>query len=127
MSKEPKLHILQDEALGIAIKYGKIFKAAKAEQEELHKEFEERNKQIYEKRMAELRELWIRMAALTGLDPELSWNNPAFFFETKYLDYGFAAIEEREPPKDPFGAMFGIEEPQEEEVQEDNPDPSKLN
>ena len=99
MEKVKNVYVLQDEALELAVEYDKIFMGSVKEQRDLEKEFNVKYQKIYDDTNASLRDLWRRMAAMSGLDPDASWGQPNIALERKYLSNGFAALVEIDIPK----------------------------
>lgn len=95
----------------------------------LEKKFEKDYTQLQERHQATLRDLWRRMAAMVGLDPEGTWGNPEYQIEARYLEDGFGAVLfiPREPH--PFQEILGQGEIPDEQPDEpvSVPDKSRLN
>ena len=129
MSDKSVITPITGDAFKVAQDFHAIVKQGQVEQEALEEEFRARNAMVYERTMVQLKVLWMQMTTLLGIDAEKSWQNPRYKFVYKFIEYGFAAIEERDVlPQNPFAAMMGggMDMP-------DNPedkgsiDPSKLN
>ena len=77
----------------------------------LQKEMAERQRKSNEHFSSILNTIWERMTALIGLVPKVSWGNPEYQLETRYIDDGFGAILYN--PSDgsnTIGALLGIED-----------------
>ena len=129
MANKPKITPITGAAFKVAEEFRAIVDAGQAEQELLEKEFKDRNEVIYERTMSQLKALWMQMATLIGIDAEKSWQNPKYKFVYKFIEHGFAAIEEREVQPSPFDAMMGAVPEEAASELEDTPtiDKSKLN
>ena len=129
MSDKPAITPITGDAFKVAQEFHAIVKQGQAKQEALEKEFKARNDILYAHTIAQLKILWIQMATLLGIDAEKSWQNPRYKFVYKFIEYGFAAIEERDVlPQNPFTAMMGgsMDMPDDPE-DKGSIDPSKLN
>lgn len=96
----------------------------------LEKKFEEEYARLQERHKSNLREIWRRMAAMVGLDPDSTWGSPEYQIEARYLKDGFGAVlfTPREPH--PLQAVLGVGDNPEEQSDElpiSIPDKSRLN
>ena len=101
MAEQPKFKYFP--CTGAALDLLRSYKAEidmmrKADQA-LHEEFEKRFTAVREMHHARLRQLWFRLVASVGLDPDVTWQNPEYLIEVRYLDEGFGAVlyEPRQP------------------------------
>lgn len=122
-----KVFPLTGEAFELAKEYAAVFNAAREEQKSLQAEYEKAQEQVFNANMTKLREIWTKMAVSVGIDAESTWSNPAWGFERSYIESGFAAILEMEPPQNPLAALFGGEGPVMEQEEAPVIDKSKLN
>ena len=99
MEKVRNIYVLSGEALKLAVEYDRIFEDSVKQQKDLEKQFNTQYQKVFDETNSALRELWRRMAAMSGLDPDVSWGQPNIALERKYLSNGFAALVEIEIPK----------------------------
>ena len=85
-----------------------------SDQQKIQKEFAAKALKQREVHEANMHDLWVKMALLAGLDPSLTWLNPAYQVETRYIKEGFGAIVYEKVPDHPLAAIMG--EKKEEEV-----------
>ena len=94
----------------------------------LQEDFNARAKAQADAHKANLREMWRRLSAMVGLDPDQTWGNPDFQIEARYVDDGFGAIT-FEPSVHPLSGMTpGVQTGSlGDPAMEEAPDKSKLN
>lgn len=105
-----KSYPLTGEALELAKAYAKEIDLNHQEINEIQREAQERATAATEARRAKMRELWVRMAASVGLDPDTTWDSQQWGADVRYLDHGFGAIVYYPPQPNPLAGMFGQEE-----------------
>jgi len=121
--KSFKYFPLTGEALELLATFRSELSAGEEEQMALHTELQQRSEVMLLSRNAKMRELWIRMAASVGLDPESTFTSPNYGIEARYLDQGFGALTYKKVVH-PYAEALGI--PQEEDPAAVTPDKSKL-
>lgn len=91
-------------------------------------EFDRRMKDAMGVHQASLRDIWRRMSAMVGLDPEVTWGNNEYQPEFRYLKEGFGAITFTPAQLSPFAEAFGGGDTEPSEPMEtEAPDKSRLN
>lgn len=120
MTLDFKFYPCMDEALELLKKYNKRLSALNEKQGSLDKEYREKFLANQKEAFVELSNTWRVMAALAGIDPNtISFSNPDYSIETKYLDQGFGGINYMPRQPNPFEAMRG------EDDEPDDPTPDK--
>lgn len=100
-----------------------------ADRTKLVEEFDQKMKDVMDRHQASLREIWRRMSALVGLDPNVTWGNNEYQPEVRYLEEGFGAITYTPTQMSSFAEAFGGgggSEPS-EPVETEAPDKERLN
>ncbi len=114
-------------ALLALAEYTEAFERLVSDHEKLQKEFNDKaleQKGVHE---AKMREKWVTMTLLVGLDPDKTWQNPAYRVETSYLDEGFGAIVYGKVPNHPLAALTGRGEEDEKLALTEIPEQGMLN
>jgi hypothetical protein len=131
MAEKQKTFKLEGHALTLARQWSETMDRARAEQEALRKEYQDRMKASGEKATAKLHDIWIHMVALIGLSPDETWQNPEWGLEVAYIEHDAAFILWHEAEENPFAAMMrersGQPEPAAKSADAPKVDPSKLN
>jgi hypothetical protein len=92
--------VLEGEAFKLAEEYQAIHDQCAKDQQAIEEDAIKRYRDTYAKASAEMYVVWRRMAAMVGLDPDISWAQPNIALESKYISKGFAAFVEIDIPKD---------------------------
>jgi len=117
---EFKFYPCENEALEMLKTYNEGYDRLHKKQVALQEEYQEKLLVNQKESFAELGDIWRRMAAIAGIDPSIvSFSNPEYSVETKYLDQGFGGIVYQPQPRNPF-LNDGSEE-----VSDDEPAPEK--
>lgn len=108
MASDFKFYPCESEALELLKKYHEGITRLHEKQTVLQKEYSEKLLENQKAAFAELGNLWRPMAAMAGLDPNVSsFSNPDYSVETKYLDKGFGGIVYQPRQRNPLEEMMG--------------------
>ena len=109
MTSDFKFYPCTDKALELLRKYDKGLSTLNEKQGALNREYREKFLANQKEAFVELSDIWRIMAALAGIDPgTVSFSNPDYSIETKYLDQGFGGITY--VPRQPNPFMMGDDE-----------------
>lgn len=128
--KDPFKHFpLPPQGVALMRQYQEISDSMNADLERLQTEYREKAEALHASAREQLREIWVQMATLAGVDAAESWDNDAWHVEARYVDSGFAALTFYPRPANPLAALFGGRPPQEaeEEAAEGAPKGATLN
>lgn len=118
---------LKGEALALLAAFRSELSAGEEEQRALHVELQQRSDTMLQLRNAKMREMWIRMAASVGLDPDHTFTSPNYGIEARYIDEGFGALTYKKLPVHPYADALGIPQDEEDPMAAGVPDKSKMN
>lgn len=80
------------ESLDLLKEYDEAIQQYQAARQALIAEFQQRMMELAQGNAVNLEKLWERLSSAVGLDPAMTWKNPAYQIETRYLGSGFGAI-----------------------------------
>ncbi len=83
---------LEGEGLELLREYREGLDALVGARERLEAEYAERINKLNAAHQAKLRDMWYRMSAMVGLDPNKTWGSQEYQIETRYIADGFGAI-----------------------------------
>lgn len=111
MSHEPtfRYYIVEGASLELLRTYKAAMVNMIEDRENLGKEFEKRAQAQSDQHQNKLRDIWRRLAASVGLDPDATWGNPDYQIEARYLDDGFGAVLYSPQQANPLRELFGGE------------------
>lgn len=120
--------VCKDEALILLRKYHDGMEQMVVDRTKLFEEYDKKMAGILDSHQAKLREIWRRMSAMVGLDPDVTWGNNEYQPEIRFLKDGFGAIIFTPSPVSPFAKVFGEkDDDQKSPAVEKAPDKSRLN
>lgn len=90
-----------------AEKFDYLLRKYEKDAEELRDEFNNQMARLNDACKLEARDVWFEVAKAAGLDAIDTWNNPEYFLDRRYIEYGFAAICHVPQQEHPFAGMAG--------------------
>lgn len=98
-----------------------------ADRAKVVEDFDKEMKNVMDVHQANLRDIWRRMSAMVGLDPDVTWGNNEYQPEVRYLEEGFGAINFTPTQMSPFAEAFGGGNESSEPVETEAPNKDRLN
>ena len=108
---------LPPEGVELMRQYKAVHEAMHADLERLQTELREKAEARHAAGREELREIWVKMAAMAGIDAVTSWDSNDWHVEMRYLESNFAALTFYPQPVNPLAAMFGQQPAEEPEAE----------
>lgn len=113
MDNNFKYYALPPEGLATLREYGDGIDALRAEMDGLQQEYQRKVDEAQIKAREVLKPLWYEMAAMAGIDAEITWGDHEWSVERRFLNDGFGAITYVAQPMNPFTSMVAPDEDEE--------------